>query len=105
MVWEMTLSLRSKAYWTYHNHVKVHLSSPFTLSDSWTGNITNFKSLQIIAQTLPPMSIFGAASSGTCSSIFALSPSGYDLLHSAPVFGDIRSMTFSPDGHHLDALD
>ncbi|KAF2182330.1 hypothetical protein K469DRAFT_788325 [Zopfia rhizophila CBS 207.26] len=70
------------------------------------GNTTsNFKSIQLLAQTERPGCIFGAASSGTCSTIFALSPSGFQTLRSDAVHGDIRSIAFSPNQRHLYALD
>ncbi|KAF2020245.1 hypothetical protein BU24DRAFT_459841 [Aaosphaeria arxii CBS 175.79] len=68
-------------------------------------NTTSFKNIKLTSGPQPPSTIFGSASTGSCSAIFSTSVSGYYQHRSSDIAGDVRSLVFSPDGHHLRALD
>ncbi|KAF2634265.1 hypothetical protein P280DRAFT_439252 [Massarina eburnea CBS 473.64] len=68
-------------------------------------NGTKFTTVHITPSPLTPFSIFGSASTGTCSTLFSSSLTGFRLLRSKEIAGDVRSLAWSPDGRHLHALD
>lgn len=48
--------------------------------------------------------IWGTASTGACSTIFAITPDGYATLRSKEIAGDVHSIAWCPDDHNLRAL-
>ncbi|KAL5436585.1 hypothetical protein PMIN07_012041 [Paraphaeosphaeria minitans] len=68
-------------------------------------NATAFSTLHLTPSNQAPYSIYGSASTGNCSVIFSTSISGFKSLRSKEFAGDIRSLAWSPNGHHLHALD
>ncbi|KAF1962403.1 hypothetical protein CC80DRAFT_160463 [Byssothecium circinans] len=68
-------------------------------------NTTKFSSIHVTSSPLAPFSIFGSASTGTCSTLFSSSLIGFRLLRSKDIAGDVRSLAWSPNGRHLHALD
>ena len=69
-----------------------------------TGNTTMFTSIHL-SSSMQNLGIWGAASTGTCSVLFGLTPDGYTMLRSIEIAGDIHSLAWSPSGHNLHALD
>jgi 6-phosphogluconolactonase (cycloisomerase 2 family) len=49
--------------------------------------------------------MYGVASTGTCSTVFSLSITGFRTLKSKEIAGDVHSFAWSPNGEHLHALD
>ncbi|KAF1993503.1 hypothetical protein P154DRAFT_589116 [Amniculicola lignicola CBS 123094] len=70
-----------------------------------TCNATSFTKIQLTTGSQRPYSIYGSASTGTCSALFSVSVTGFQTLQSGEYVGDIRSLAFSPNGQHLYALD
>lgn len=73
--------------------------------DNRLGNTTNFTSLHLTSSNFPPYSIYGTASTGSCSTIFSTTVPGFFTVRSKEFAGDIRSLAWSPNGKHLHALD
>ncbi|KAF2475596.1 uncharacterized protein BDR25DRAFT_310942 [Lindgomyces ingoldianus] len=68
-------------------------------------NTTAFASIKLITGSQDPYLIYGAATTGSCSSLFLTLDSGYRSLKSDAISGNIFSIAFSPNGRHLHALD
>ncbi|KAF1969248.1 hypothetical protein BU23DRAFT_571633 [Bimuria novae-zelandiae CBS 107.79] len=68
-------------------------------------NSTAFSTLHLTPSSQPPFSIYGSASTGTCSVLFSTSIEGFKSLRSKEFAGDIKSLAWSPNGRHLYALD
>lgn len=74
-------------------------------SSHLAGNTTKFTSLHLSPASHNPSQIFGAASTGVCSTLFSTSVTGFHTLRSKEFAGDIRSLAWSPNGRQLHALD
>ncbi|KAH7130075.1 hypothetical protein B0J11DRAFT_602278, partial [Dendryphion nanum] len=67
-------------------------------------NSTSYRTIHILPSIQHYDAIYGAATNTLCSTIFAFSTSGHYTQNSAAVPGDVHSLTFSPSGAHLHAL-
>ncbi|KAF2119639.1 hypothetical protein BDV96DRAFT_596336 [Lophiotrema nucula] len=67
-------------------------------------NTTAFTDIKL-SSDVNSFDIYGSASTGNCSTLFATSTDGFYTMRSREILGDIRSLAWSPNGLHLFALD
>ncbi|KAF2871472.1 hypothetical protein BDV95DRAFT_628673 [Massariosphaeria phaeospora] len=68
-------------------------------------NTTRFASVHLTSRPQLPSSIFGSASTGLCSTLFAVDVTGFYTMRSAEYQGDFRSLSWSPNGRNLRTLE